>query len=117
MLWPGFFYRLFLFYLKPIHQPSVLLRCEAADFFFAAGPLEFSIGQTFVQENETVPFVKERLDPVGPSAAEEKNAVLLRGIEIEFMPNDGGKAIDAAPEIRVPASNVDMFKVGVIQHF
>ena len=85
----------FLFYGQTIHQPSVLLHGNGLYLGFITGPAEFTIGKPLVQKKESVTFIKKSLNPVGSSSAEEENAAFVGRIQIEFIPYNCGKPINA----------------------
>ena len=64
--------RLGLVYTQPLHEPTVLLRCQGFGFCLSPWPLETAGLQSLVQKDKTIAFPVQRLDAVPASAAEQK---------------------------------------------
>ena len=96
----------FLFYGKPVHQPSVLLRCNCFYLGFIARPAESAVRQAFVKQQKPITFIKKRLNPVSSSSAEEEYTAFISRIQVELMLHSRSKTIDSATQIRIPAGNI-----------
>lgn len=63
---------IWLFHTQAFHEPAVLLECEHLCFAFPPEPLERAGLQPLVEQYEAVASLVQGLDPIPPSAAEEK---------------------------------------------
>jgi len=53
-----------LIYAQTFHEPAVLLRSQGSCLAFLPWPLERTGLQTFVQQDKSVPFPVQGLDPI-----------------------------------------------------
>ena len=115
MYFIDFSMRLRLLNAQSFHQPSVLLWCYTDCFTLVARPLKFAFFKPFVEQKETVAFPVERFDPVGSSAAEQKQCVGA-WVELKLLFNDRRQTVDTATKIGVAAGEVDLRPAEIVQH-
>jgi hypothetical protein len=72
-----------LLYTKPFHQPPVLLRIYLLHFVSGPWPLKSAICQPFIQQQKSIAFVNQSLDPVCTPSAEQKYTAFFAGIQME----------------------------------
>lgn len=106
---------LWLLDTQSFHQPAVLLRGNAERFVRTPRPLELALFKPLVEQEKTVAFPVECFDPVGSSAAEQKQRVGTR-VKPELLFNDGCQSIDPAAKIGVAAGEVDLRSAEIAQH-
>lgn len=70
-----------LFNAYPLHEPTVLLRCQGFGFCFRPWPLERTGLKPLVKQHKSLAFPVQRLDPVPTSATEKKQGI---GKEVQF---------------------------------
>ena len=105
-----------LIYAQTLHEPAVLLGCQASGFAFFSGPLETAGLQTFVKQNKSVTFPVQSLDPILPSAAKQKKRV-GEGIQPELLFDKCGQAVNTKPEVCASAGDYDAVSTGeIFQH-
>ena len=92
---------------QSLHEPAVLLGRKRTGFAFLAWPLEAATLQPFVQQYEAVALPVQRLDPIPPPSAEQKQRV-AEWILFKFQLHQRRQAVDALPEVGVPAANVHL---------
>ena len=103
--------------LQPLHQRPVLFRCDLQCLFFGTGPAESAQLQPFVKEKESVPFPYKPFDAVAASSAEQEEDILFVWIQLEVKFHNGCQSVNAAPQIRIAGSNVNLPESGcVIQY-
>ena len=100
---------------QSFHQPAVLLISNAERFVLAARPLELTLFKPLVEQKKTVAFPVERFDPVGSSAAEQKQCVGTR-VKFELLFNDSCQTVDPTAKIGVAAGEVDLRYAEIAQH-
>lgn len=72
--------------------------------------------QPLVKQDEAVLLPIQSLDPVSPPPTEQEQCVGER-VKLKLLLDDGGKAIDPAPQVGITAGNVDFVCSGEIaQH-
>ena len=86
---------------QTFHKPLVLLRWHVDDLSRIPRPLEAAILESFVQQQKSVAFPQQSLDPVSSSAAEQEERIRIKRIEIILMPDNPGETIYAISEISV----------------
>ena len=99
--------RLGLVDAQPFQKPAELLRAEALHLFLAPGPLVSAALQALVQQQETVRVPVQCLETVCTPTAEQKQSV-GKGVQLEPVLNDADQSVNAAPQVGVPAGDVDM---------
>ena len=103
--------------LQPLHQRPVLFRRDLQSLFFGTGPAEAAQLQPFVKKKESVPFPYKPFDAVTASSAEQEEDILFVWIQLEVKFHNGCQPVNAAPQIRIAGSNVNLTEAGcVIQH-
>ena len=108
--------RLWLVHTQTLHEPPVLLGCQAPCFAFVPGPLEAAGLQPIVQQHKSVSFPVQGLDPVTPSAAEQEQRV-GEGVQPELLLNQRSQAVNTKPEVSAAAGDYDAVCTGEIcQH-
>lgn len=108
--------RLRLLYLQAFHEPPVLLWCQTLHLVLVSRPLVCSAFQALIQENETVPFPVQTLDPVSPPPTKQKQRIGKR-VQLELLLYHAGQTIYSFSQICVPAGNVDLIRSGkIVQH-
>ena len=101
---------------QPLHQLAVLLRRQLPHLGFGARPLVNALLQPLVKQDEAVLLPIQSLDPVSPPPTEQEQCVGER-VKLKLLLDDGGKAIDPAPQVGITAGNVDFVCSGEIaQH-
>lgn len=118
-LWFHFLYQMFLPDRKTFHQPAVLLRIHAHHLVGIARPLELSIFQPLVQQQEPIAFPQQSFDAVCSPAAEQKHGSFLEWIQMEPALYDGCKSIDPQAKISVPTSQIHiliLISIQIVQH-
>ena len=108
--------RLWLIHTQTLHEPPVLLGCQAPCFAFVPGPLEAAGLQPLVQQHETITLPVQSLDPILPSAAEQEQRI-AEGFQLHLLLDQGGQTVDPTAKIRIAALDVNMVgSVEIIQH-
>ena len=107
--------RLRLLNTQSFHQPTVLLRCDAACFILAPRPLELAFFQPFVEQEKTVALPIQRFDSVSSPAAKQEQRVCA-GIKFELLFNDSRQTVYSATKIGVAAGEVDLRPAEIVQH-
>ena len=103
--------------LQPLHQRPVLFRRDLQSLFFGTGPAEAPQLQPFVKEKKSVSFPYEPFDAVTASSTEKEEDILFVWIQLEVEFHNGCQPVNAAPQIRIAGSNVNLPESGcVIQH-
>lgn len=92
---------------ETLYEPAELLLGEFHQIFRSVWPLIPAIFQSLVQQQESSLIPQESLDPVFPSATEQKEGRLM-GIQMETGSHQSGQAIDGFPHIRVSTGQVNM---------
>jgi hypothetical protein len=103
-----FLYGLSLFDRKTLHQPFILLGSQSFHFNFAPGPLEPTFFKALIEEQETVTFKQESLDPVCSPATEEEQYSCKKGIQMKAVLNQSRQTVNAQPHIRISAGYVNL---------
>lgn len=93
------------------HQEMVLFPCELCRFLPAPWPGEAPGFETLVEEEKAVAFPEEPFDAVAPSAAEKKEDILFRGIQVIIRKYQLGQAFDSFPKIGVACRDHDLADV------
>ena len=107
---------LWLIHTQTLHEPAVLLGCQASCFAFVPGPLEAAGLQSLVQRHKVVALPVQSLDPVSPSAAEEEQRI-GEGVQPELLFDKSGQAVNPKPEVGAAAGDYDAVCTGEIcQH-
>ena len=70
--------RLGLIHTQSLHEPAVLLRCQAPGFTFLPWPLEAAGLQPLVQQHETITLPVQGFDPTR-RLPQNRNSVLVNG--------------------------------------
>lgn len=70
--WEPFLNRFWLFWVQAFQKPPQLLSGYLSCFIIRPRPLKPPAFVPFVQKAETIPFIVDCFDPVGPSAAEQE---------------------------------------------
>ena len=100
---------------QSFHQPAVLLSSNAECFILTPRPLELALFKSLVEQEKTVAFPVECFDPVGSSAAEQKQRIGTR-VKTELLFNDSCQSIDHTAKICVAAGEVDLRSAEIAQH-
>lgn len=88
-----------LFDLQPGHEPVELLPGKPSHFRLVLWPPEPAIDrQPLIQEDDTIPFVQDRLAP----PAEEEQGIIVFA-HMEFLFDDGTEAVDLFSHISTAA--------------
>ena len=96
---------LWLVHTQTLHEPPILLRRQSSGFACLPGPLEGAGLQPFVQQDKSVTFPVQSLDPVPASAAEQKQRV-GKGIQIKLLLNQRGQTVYPTAQICITAGNI-----------
>ena len=108
--------RPWLLYAQSFHQPAILLWCQSLDFVLRSWPLKAALLQPFVQQQKSVSFPVQCLQPVPFPSAEQKHHPLKR-VHLILALHDAGKSIYPSPQIRVSAGNIHRIAaVEIVQH-
>ena len=103
--------------LQPLHQRPVLFRRDLQSLFFCTGPAEAAKLQPFIKEKESLPFPYKPFNAVTASSAEQEKDILFVWIQLEVEFHNGCQPVNAAPQICIAGSNVNLPESGcVIQH-
>ena len=102
-----------LFYFQPLHKPPILLRRQAPYFILTPGPLVCPTFQTLIQENETILFPVQTLDPVSPPPAKQKQRIGER-IQLELLLHHAGQTIYSFSQICVPTGDIHFICSGEV---
>ena len=94
-----------LFHLQSFHEPAVLLRREQPYLSLIPRPLVDAALQALVQQNESILFPIQSLDPI-PAPSAEKKQCIREGVQIEFLLHHSGQTVDAFSQICVAACKV-----------
>ena len=78
-------------------------------------PLEISIVQTFVHQQESFALPHQHLHSVSPFPAEQKQASRAR-LQAEILLYYSRQTVDRPPHIRIPADYVHLLKLRFFQH-
>ena len=93
------------------HQEMVLFSREFCRFLPAPWPGEAPGFKALIEEKKAVAFPEEPFDAVAPPAAEKKEDILFRGIQVIIRKYQLRQALDSFPKIGVaccvPASFTD----------
>ena len=101
----------------PGHKPLKLFLGHFHDLLFCPGPLVSAVQNPFVEQQKSVAFPYEALDLIRFPAAEHKQDILLKWVNVQLTANDCAQTVDTLTEICVAAGNVDPVKAGgIIQH-
>ena len=92
---------------ETLYEPAELLLGEFHQIFRSVWPLIPAIFQSLIQQQESSLIPQESLDPVFPSATEQKEGGLM-GIQTETGSHQSGQAVDGFPHIRISTGQVDM---------
>ena len=103
-----------LIYAQALHEPAVLLRSQSSCLALVPRPLEYAGLQPLIQQEESVAFPVERLDPVTSSAAEQKQRV-GEWIQLKLLLNQSCKAVDAKAKICVAAGDIHTIGSGEVR--
>ncbi len=96
-----------LFKLEPFRQPPNLLLRQQQRLCLRPRPLENAVVQTLIQQQETLSFPQEPLDPIASSSAEEKDHAAVR-IQVQFSLYDPGRPINPLPQVRIARHEVGL---------
>ena len=108
--------RPWLIYAQTLHEPTVLLRCQASGFAFVPGPLEATGLQPLVQQHKAVALPVQSFDTILPSAAEKEQRVGER-IQPKLLFDQSGQAVNTKSEVGAAAGDYDAVSAGEIcQH-
>ena len=103
--------------LQALHQRPVLFRRDLQCLFFCTGPAEAAQLQPFVKEKKSVSFPYKPFDAITASSAEQEEDILFVWIQLEVEFHNGCQPVNAAPQICIAGSNVNLPESGcVIQH-
>ena len=106
--WLHFLDRMSGYDLQALHQRPVLFRRDLQCLFFCTGPAEAAQLQPFVKKKESVPFPYKPFDAVTASSAEQEEDILFVWIQLEVKFHNGCQPVNAAPQIRITGSNVNL---------
>lgn len=106
--------RLWLIHTQSLHKPPVLLGCQASGFAFVSWPLEAAGLQPLVQQHKAVSLPVQGLDPILPSAAEQKQRV-GEGIQVKLLFDKRGQTVNSEPEVGAAAGDYDAVCTGEIR--
>ena len=83
-----------------------------------SGPVESPAGNPLVAEQESIAFIGDRLDTVGPSSAKEEQGTAKR-IELHAFRNDGDKPVNAFAQVCSATCYIDVVElryVKIVKH-
>ena len=103
---------LWLIHAQALHEPAVLLGCQASRLTFFSRPLETAGFQALVEQHETVALPVQRLDPVPAPTAEQKQCI-GEGVQVKLLLDQCCQAVDAPAKVGVAAGDVHL--VGTIE--
>lgn len=98
------FYRLWLFYRKPLHQPCVLFGCYLLRLGFVSRPLKSAVIEPLVKQQKSIAFPEQSLDPVAPPSAEQKQSARIY-IKLVVLLNYTCKSVDPTAKVGVAADD------------
>jgi len=105
-----------LIHFQSFHQPPILLRGNASGVLRFPRPLEASVFQSLVEQDESVPIPIQPFDPVGTSSAEQKQC-LFKWIKPVLFLNQTGQSIDTSAKIGIATRNDNLIRMEeFIQH-
>ena len=108
--------RLWLFHTQSLHEPPVLLCTQFPRLRAVSRPLEAPTLQTLVQQNKAVSLPVQPLNPVPPSAAEQKQRI-AEWVQLKLLLYQAGQSVYSSPQIRVTAGDVHMIRsLEICQH-
>ena len=92
------------------------MRRDTERFVLAAGSLKTTTFEAFVEQKKSITLPVERLYTVGPPSTKQEQGVCA-GIELKLLLHDGRQAVNAATQIRVAASEVNLLRPAkVVRH-
>ena len=94
-----------LFEFQSLKQPANLLLRQMSGFRFISRPAEYTVVQSLIQQQESVAFPYKSLDPIPPSAAEQKQGTAVR-IQFQFPLHHCGKPVDSESKICVSCDKI-----------
>lgn len=100
---------------QSFHQPAVLLSSNAERLVLAARPLELALFKSLVEQEKAIALPVECFDPVGSSAAEQKQRVGT-WVKLELLFNDGRQSVNPTTKVGVAAGKVDLRSAEIAQH-
>ena len=103
-----------LVHTQPLHEPTVLLRCQAPGFTVLPWPLEAAGLQPLVQQHETITLPVQGLDSI-PSSAAEQEQLVGKWIQVKLLLDKGCQPVDATAQVGVAAGNVHPVSAGEIR--
>ena len=107
---------LWLIHAQPLHEPAVLLGCQASCFAFLPGPLKAAGLQPLVQQHKAVALPVQSLDPILSSAAEQEQRI-GEGVQPKLLFDKSGQTVNTKPEVGAAAGDYDPVCTGEIcQH-
>ena len=108
--------RPWLLYAQSFHQPAILLWCQSLDFVLRPWPLKAALLQPFIQQQKSVSFPVQCLQPVPFPSAEQKHHPLKR-IHLILALHDASQSIYSPPHVCVPTGYVHWAPtVEIVQH-
>ena len=93
------------------HQEMVLFSREFCCFLPAPWPGEAPGFKALIEEKKAVAFPEEPFDAVAPPAAEKKEDILFRGIQVIIRKYQLRQALDSFPKIGVACCDHDLADV------
>ena len=101
----------------PGHEPFELLLGHFHNLLLCPGPLVSTIQQSLIKQQKSISFPDEARYLVRLSAAEHKQNILLKRVNVQLLANDCTQAVDTLTKVCIAASDVDPVEAGsVIQH-
>ena len=89
-----------LIHAQTLHEPAVLLRCQAPGFTFLPWPLEAAGLQPLVQQHETITLPVQGLDSIPSSAAEQEQRV-GKWIQVELLLYQSSQSVNSTAQVGV----------------
>ena len=93
---------------KSLHEPAKGTGTKHLDIFFFSGPLKLSAFQTFVKQQKSISFPKKPFYSITSPSTEEKQDILLKGIQIKLRFYSTCKSVNTISEIRISTCNVNL---------
>ena len=94
--------RLGLIHTQSLHEPAVLLRCQAPGFTFLPWPLEAAGLQPLVQQHKTITLPVQGFNAILPSAAEQEQRV-GEWIQVKLLLYQGSQSVNSTAQVGVAA--------------
>ena len=96
---------------KAIKQTPELLRGDLRKFAGIMRPLEAADFQAFIQKQETITFPYECFETILAGAAEQKEYVFLKRVQLKMLLDECRETINTFPQISPAAGDIDLLQI------